>query len=369
MDKKVNSIRKKLFSFNKDQMDTKSISSRQKEAVEKMIFLTNDQFSELLEDVCNEIDMRNKNELCYVKHPDLSDKRNLSRKKLRGLDFSKFSNLVTDVLLVLNHRVPSRNKKQPGMDDMLSDLEDILSGLKRRKSDEEKVANMLNSVTDFQEQNRIFTAYLKNNFQKNRMDTSVIDVMEKRAEDYFREDFSRFIEYLCNAKGFLDYLDKIISGSLAPEYEYYRSSLDFLIKKRPKCYKRLAKVEMVRIFELLLRNRNVIGTADTEVSIYDETVDLIDALGSLVSALKIDMDDDTLSQSKDQLLSASQVFYQKLKSVNVEMDDNLCKTYENQQKTLESVLSEQVAEHGLFNFLIEFTYFLKELIAILKLEI
>lgn len=367
MEEKADKAREKLCSFNIDKLKSMNIAECQKEAIEKMMFLSQEQFDDLVEDVCNEIDMRRRNETTYTPNPSFSEKRNMSCRKLRCLNNEKFSNLVVDVLLVLNHRIPSAEHAGETCD-MLSDLENILLSLKRGRTSEERTIREIKLAGDFQQKTKIFMKYLKSEFKNNRMETGVMDVMEAEMRSYFRGQTEAQMGYMLKTENFLEYADRLSEDVSAPEYAYRRKNIKELVDTRPEGYRRLVKAEMCRIFELLLEKHDAVETENPSAAMHEVTVELINALESFVRALKLDTNGSKVGEEGIRMLGASSSFYNKLRSTNIEVDDDMYKAYESQQQNIESSLSNRSTEHGLFNAVIEFTYFLKEFLTILKID-
>lgn len=367
MEEKADKAREKLCSFNIDKLKSMNIAECQKEAIEKMMFLSQEQFDDLVEDVCNEIDMRRRNETAYTPNPRFSEKRNMSCKKLRCLDNEKFSNLVVDVLLVLNHRMPSA-EHAGGACDMLADLENILTSLKRGKTSGERAVREINQAGDIQHKTKIFMRYLRGEFKKHSMEASVLDVMDTEMKRYFRGQTEAQMSYMLKAENFLEYADRLCEDVHAPEYAYHRKNIRELVETRPEGYRRLVKTEMCRIFELLLEKHDAVETENPSAAMHEVTVELIGALESFVGALKLDTRGGKVGDEGGRMLDASSNFYNKLRSTNIEVDDDMYKAYESQQQNIESVLANRSTEYGLFNAVVEFTYFLKEFLTILKID-
>ena len=105
-------VRQKLIDYLGNDVSNYNITGRQKEAIEKLLKLPSIKFTELCDDVVNE-----------VNHREGSDEVDKSRpmfERLASLAEEKFKNLVIDVLLVYNYRHLHEDN-----DDKNSDIQNI----------------------------------------------------------------------------------------------------------------------------------------------------------------------------------------------------------------------------------------------------
>ncbi|OQS53882.1 hypothetical protein EHP00_704 [Ecytonucleospora hepatopenaei] len=94
-------VRQKLIDYLGNDVSNYNITGRQKEAIEKLLKLPSIKFTELCDDVVNEV---NRREGC-----DEVDKSRPMFERLASLAEEKFKNLVIDVLLVYNYRYSPEN--------------------------------------------------------------------------------------------------------------------------------------------------------------------------------------------------------------------------------------------------------------------
>lgn len=215
-DKEV--IRYTLQSFVSPHITNSELSSRQKEAIQRLIYLSPEKFENLCSDIVNEIHRRSGMSF---------DPLGPLQEKLSRLNIEKFRNLVIDTLLVFNYKNPGSEVLK--MEDFLSNLENLIENLKI-KSDKEKFINkiknqpFINKITEF---NR----YLR---RTKIIDLEIIDEIDKEIAAEVDRKTHYLFDCLLYPKIFISQVD---NSDLRddPEYIYHRKNLLNLFEEKDGC--------------------------------------------------------------------------------------------------------------------------------------
>jgi hypothetical protein len=126
-EKKKKEIRKVFESYVGDLSG--EIEGSKKEAVEKLFFLTETQFSEICEDLVEEIERRKEGrEEMLSPSQKYPHKRNVIREQLSFLENEEMCGLVGDTLLVLRHKNPMfPEDRVECLDRLVRDLQEIVA--------------------------------------------------------------------------------------------------------------------------------------------------------------------------------------------------------------------------------------------------
>lgn len=110
-------------------MEDRPIVGRKKEAVEKIFFLTENQFNDICVDLYEEIGRRkSKKSAPLESKKEYGAKRNMVREQLSFLEEGDLKNLVHDTLLVLRHKhSTSSEDRLECLDSLVRDLQTIVS--------------------------------------------------------------------------------------------------------------------------------------------------------------------------------------------------------------------------------------------------
>lgn len=198
-----------------------NISKRQKEAISKMLFLSEPQFNELIADIITEIQLRST--------------KTASNSKLSKLNEDKFKNLVIDVFLVYNHKYPSENlQNNTEIESLINDLEALISKLK--ENEEERVMNKILNERTIQGRVDVYSNYLISIFGKYNENTKVILAMKELLT------FDKKVK-LFEFEEFFQVGDKMVNET-NEEYFYYKNKFN-------ESYGNIRKKYFINIVELL----------------------------------------------------------------------------------------------------------------------
>lgn len=295
---------------------------RQKDAVQKMLFLESQQFEELLDDVIDEINRRQTNTM----HPlhdktGYSAKRNASRLKLGRLSNDKFKNLVFDVLLVFNHRYPDlENKNVDEIEELIGDLEKLIIDLKGDMAYEQLIIDQLKNEQDYKARHHIFNKYVRRIFDKHKEDTSVIDYMESVSKETTHEKID--ILDLLETHVFMRHADHYFKhhNLFSHEYEYHKNNLfalkdDVIFDKETQS--RIVRKTKARIFEIMLQTRDKMLKINVNFEI--EVNSIIFSLEKIKEVMR----SNNVNECQEiavSVLESSDKFLQKIRTLEVDRD-------------------------------------------------
>lgn len=155
-------IRYTLYGYIGTRLSGIDMKIRQKTAYNKLSFLNNEQFGNLVKDVKIEINRR----VLGIKLTEIENK------KLAELNEVKFKDLVIDVFLMFNKRVPS--KKYSDMDEpdlLLFNFENLINSL---KNDQSVILKKMRETESFFEKMEYYQQFVEKLVEKN-VETSLID--------------------------------------------------------------------------------------------------------------------------------------------------------------------------------------------------
>lgn len=177
------------------------ISQRQKDAIQRLICLSEDKFEDLCADIVNEIHHRS--------GMDFTGSGPMYA-KLAGLSDDKFRNLVVDTLLVHNYRHPGTETVH--MEDFLNNLERLIQNLKDQSLNEkftEKIKGM-GFLPALLEYNRYIRKVAP-------VDPDIVTEIDRMVHGELELRTVHFLDSLSYPRRFLEYLDK---SSLSQNSEY-----------------------------------------------------------------------------------------------------------------------------------------------------
>lgn len=241
------------------------LSSRQKEAIERLMHLSDDKFDGLCNDVVNEIQRRNGVE---------SKMAGPMQEKLRRLNDEKFKNLVVDLLLVYNYRYPDGESVKS--DKFLINLEYLITDLKI-KSEREKFlirSQNLSFARKIEEYNR----YIR---RLEVVDEEIIDEIDRSISEEMDKRAGVFVDVIGQPLQLIKIMDE---SSLKDnkEYLYHRKNILELVEGGSEG--RLVKTELKQLLGLLVDNCDV-PEDKTEV-FYEEISTIINILNEIKKDVK-----------------------------------------------------------------------------------
>lgn len=305
------------------------LSSRQKEVVQKMLFLEPKQFQELLIDIQDEIKRREHNKKQPLSRSEkFTFQRNKSRQNLSKLRADEFENLTIDVLLVLNHRYPNlESKNVDEIECLIDDLDKLITDLKGDMAYEQLVIEQINNEKDLKIRLHIYNKYVKRILEKHDEDTSVVDCVDGilKCED---DTDSVSLFDLMDTNVFLKQTDKYFKkmNMYMEEYDYHHGNLVTLIDEKifsTDVHEKIIRKEKKSLFELMLKIDK--KSKRKEFSIEKE-------INTIIA---------TLSTIKDLLQSGENGEYIKVAKNAMDAVDSLTKKLEN-AKNVDTELVEQL---------------------------
>lgn len=317
VEQQKNIVRFTLQSYVGPSINHIEITQRQKDAIQRLIYLPDQNFVELCDDIVNEIHRRN-----GMKHTTTNAMFN----KLVNLSDEKFKNLVVDTLLVYNYRNPGNEYAN---DDFLNNLKKLIEDLKATPEND----NFIEEIKNLAFVNKIseYNKYVRRNSDITKeiielIDSEIKKELEMRAQD--------LLECLTYPNIFLEKVDKSNIAD-TEEYKFHRNNIQKLLENnKTDSYddisdkfesqalsaltkSKLIKSEMMQIFSILI-NRISLPAKNIE-PFHDEIVMILDTLKSIKNDLeggeKIDLKDVSFSVNTvvDGLLS---------KTLQISQDDN-----------------------------------------------
>lgn len=297
----IQSTRTRLHSFITYPL--KNVTSRQRDAVQKMLFLEEDQFQELLMDIQDEIARRE----CRQKEPlpksdAYTTKRNKSRQNLARLNSGKFENLVIDVLLVLNHRFPDLEEKNvTEIETLIGDLEKLITDLKGDMAYEQLVIEQVGSEKDLKLRLHIYNKYVRRMLEKHNEDVSVVQFVDEILK----------CQADCTSVSMFDLMDTNVflkqcevffkkMNMYSEEYDYHRGNLITLVDEKifsVDVHEKLVRKEKKSLFELMLKVDKKSKKGDR--SIEREVNTIITSLSTIKDLYKSGEDDEYFTVAKN----------------------------------------------------------------------
>lgn len=297
----IESIRACFLSFISTPIT--NLTSRQKDAVKKMLFLEHDQFQDLLVDIQDEIKRRQSHRKDpLMKSDTFSFKRNKSRQNLSRLNGEKFDNLVIDVLLVLNHRY---SIKETGNEDeiecLIDDLERLIRDLKGDMAYEQLVIEQIKKERDLKLRLHIYNKYVRRLLEKYNEDVSVVDCVEELLRSEVESE-SVTLHDLMDTNVFLKQCEKYFSkfNVFAEEYEYHKGNIVTLVDETifsQDVHEKLIRKEKKSLFELMLKTDKKMKKSDK--SIEEEVNTIICTLGTIRDLLKCGVNEEYFTVARN----------------------------------------------------------------------
>lgn len=279
-------VRYTLQSFVGPHISDMKISQRQKDAIQRLIYLSDEKFEGLCEDIVNEIHHRSG--MQHVKEGPMYE-------KLTKLNDEKFKNLVVDTLLVYNYRNPGTEVLH--LDDFLANLQSLIEDLKSQSEGEKFISKIkgMGFVNVMQEYNK----YVK---RAANVDSEITAAIDRVIAGEMDAGSNRLLECLSYPEAFLEKVD----GSEIGENEEYRFHRDSVLRalgagredKEPhdrtefSCVENMSehlrsqvvKTGIMQILFLLINRANIPAKSiDTQ---YPEIFTVLNALDSIKDDLK-----------------------------------------------------------------------------------
>lgn len=351
----------KLILFAGDPSSISDITDRQKNAIEKMVFLNKYQFEDLITDIADEIDYR----LYGIEKNDqeLSKKLN-SKNKLRLLDDNNLKELTTDVLLVMEHSIPFLDQQHNGQT-LINDIENILSNIKIDKNEESLVLHRIEKSGNFHEMLEFFFDYTEKKFKEVNFNTSIIERMRKENNKVENEHMQIKFYSIFSPHLFLDLLNQYSCSR--NDFIYRKNNLQYLLNNKNDIPEKIIYKEMSELFYIILQDKQV-TKQKYNILLKEDSSNLLRSIEELVNVIKTKLPKNDLLTSGANLIRSSEIFYNKISQNELKIDDLLIEKYLKQHNKIVSSISEGIYEGHLFNSVIEFVYFIKELFNILQLS-
>lgn len=125
--------------------------------------------------------------------------------------------------------------------------------------------------------------------------------------------------------------------------------------------------EMSELFYIILQDKQV-TKQKYNILLKEDSSNLLRSIEELVNVIKTKLPKNDLLTSGANLIRSSEIFYNKISQNELKIDDLLIEKYLKQHNKIVSSISEGIYEGHLFNSVIEFVYFIKELFNILQLS-
>lgn len=189
-----------MQSFVGSHLSTMQISHRQKEAIERLVRLTDDKFDGLCEDIVSEIHRRNgiQNSTENTTSPHASPVHD----RLAQLSEDKFKNLVVDVLLVHSYKQP--NSEPLKLDQFMNNLQHLIAELNGLAENE----RFINKIKDLTFLNKLeeYNKYIK---ERKRVPNEITDEIEKAIKEEKSERSGRLLDVLAYPDVLIEELNKV----------------------------------------------------------------------------------------------------------------------------------------------------------------
>ncbi|AFN82493.1 hypothetical protein EROM_020180 [Encephalitozoon romaleae SJ-2008] len=252
-------IRCELENYVAEEMKNASPSTRQMDAIQKMVSLPEKNFEDLVSDIVNE--MRRRSSVPFIS-PETPMQYKLSRIHEDG-----FKSLVLDLLLVMNQRSPEDKCSSENVHGLIDSLDKLISSLKEDMMNEEKMAKDICSSCDVSEKFMMFIEYSRNVFERNGEDTKVHEHMVKEAKEYFEIQTADGPDLMISVDMLLKKCDKLKYSNL-PEYKYHRNNIQRLkvMDLEESVKKRLIRDEVVQVYSIfVMESTNLRGAREKQL--------------------------------------------------------------------------------------------------------
>lgn len=238
-------IRCELENYVAEEMKSASPSTRQMDAIQKMVSLPEKNFEDLVSDIVNE--MRRRSNVPFIS-PETPMQCKLSRIHEDG-----FKSLVLDLLLVMNQRSPEDRCSSENVHGLIDNLDKLISSLKEDMMNEEKMTEDIYSSCDVAEKFMMFIEYSRNVFDRNGEDTKVHEHMMKEVKEYFEIQTVDGPDLTISVDMLLKKCDKLKYSNL-PEYKYHRNNIRRLevMELEENVKKRLIRDEVLQIYSIFV---------------------------------------------------------------------------------------------------------------------
>ena len=206
------------------------------EAVSKMLFLTQDQFTNLLEDILFQIEVRTTEKL----RPSTSNLHIPNDSKLNNLNKRQFKKLCLDVFYVFEAKYPSKNLNR--YSSIISNLEKSIKEISAKMDlidDKQEIFEKMQSTKIPAQRISIFLEYLRTIFIQKNIETDILDQFN---ELYISDEIKGGEEKCLNL---LDpqYLLNITRNTGNSKIEGQRRIIELLMKKEESSKLRSKKLE------------------------------------------------------------------------------------------------------------------------------
>ncbi|OAG30454.1 hypothetical protein NEDG_01996 [Nematocida displodere] len=216
---------------------------KKKEAVEKIFFFSDEQFSEICEDLFEEIDRRQgEHTHALAPVPEYSAKRNAIRGQLSYLERAEMHSLVEDTLLVLRHKHPLHpGDRLECLNQLVEDLQQIVASNTPIESPATHMKNLdrarqrIDAQPDFLSKTEAFLGVLPETIGD--PSPQVEEILGVLRESITRErkrsqhqivvvsDLSEALAKVCNASGCEAYLQQIKAHATIEDHEARKRAL------------------------------------------------------------------------------------------------------------------------------------------------
>lgn len=275
-----------LQSFVGNCIGEESLTSRQKEAIERLKNLKEEKYYELCNDISNDI---------YRRTGMAFDTNNKMWKKFAMLSDSNFKNLVIDVLYVYYIKNPDKKPKE--ISEFLKNLEILIEDLKFEAQNENFIVKIKN--LNFFIKIREFLKYSKTQ----NIDLNILEYMDKSLDEEINNECNHMIKVLAFPEKILEIFEKsepiknLNEVKLEEFLKFKQKILDGISSKD----KGMIKNGMIGIFSIMIDHTII----PTEEIIYyeDELKSIIESLETIKIAL--DKDDNIDIQNIVENVNAS----------------------------------------------------------------
>lgn len=272
MDRKTNEevTRYELESYVRLGTEVPSVTTRQTNAVKKMISLPEKNFNELISDVVNETNRRNSMPYSVPETP--------MQKKLCKIHETGFKDLILDILLVIDQRSSEKKNRPESVDDLVESLDRLISSLREDIVNEEKMMSQIYLEDDISKKILLFVKYVHHTFGKRNEGTELTEHMMEQLSRHSENDILNGFSFVFDLDTFLKKCDESQYGSL-PEYKYHSDNIKNLQRSEmnPGVKERLMKHEVSQMYaSVTLRNTRMEKVPRNQLE--NKVHDLIDAL-------------------------------------------------------------------------------------------
>ncbi|KAM0686582.1 hypothetical protein COBT_002194 [Conglomerata obtusa] len=348
-------IRTTLSSAIKKNASEYKNSERIKEAIEKMMFLAEPQFSDLLNDIQDEIERR-KHGSTYAPtiNESHSPRRTRSRHKLSRLSPEKFENLVIDILLVFNHRNKDdfslEHKNVDEIESLIIDLEVLIKEMKSKNVYEESILTKVEKESTFDKKFCLYNNFVRSIFLKHKIDTRVVDYVNKMFEMTYREK-NVDISYLFIPENLFNEVDQYLHDNL--EYQYHKKNIQ-IVKDNNEIddigKENIVRKEILNICDLFIRQKSMQEIKNPVETIDEEVTSIIQNLESIKIVMKSNNKEE-YADIASSVINASSELSKKLNTIKG-VDKQLIDKIFLEKKNLENCIELQNFDYvpnGVFN--------------------